>query len=138
MVPSYRVTLNDFKQHSNNMVWFGSTIFSTIKQSMIFSKCLIKSLLFVIAFEENTYKKFEVTLNHRVTSTNPNLLHFICSNHKEGWCAHFMFLNPIQDGGGEGGQKDPPTSFCPVTSTNVKIRPQNFLNFSFNSFDRLV
>ena len=80
---------------------------------MIFSKCLIKSLLLVIAFEENTYKKLEVTLNHRVTSTNPNLLHLICSNHKEGWCAHFMFLNPIQDGGGGGGAKGPTYQFLP-------------------------
>ena len=36
------------------------------------------------------------------------------------------------------GQKSPPTSFSPVTSTNVGIRPQNFLAFSFNPFDRLV
>ena len=36
-------------------------------------------------------------------------------------------------------QKDsPPTSFSPVTSTNVEIRPQNFLTFSFNPFARLV
>ena len=45
-------------------------------------------------------------------------------------------LNPIQDGG--GGQKGPFTSFSPVTFTNVGIRPQNFLTFSFNPFDRLV
>ena len=32
------------------MVWFGSKIFSTNKESMILSKCLIKSLLFVITF----------------------------------------------------------------------------------------
>ena len=41
-------------------------------------------------------------------------------------------------GGGEGGQKDSPTSFSPVTSTNVGISPWNFLNFSFNSFATLV
>ena len=35
------------------------------------------------------------------------------------------------------GQKAPPISFSPVTSTNVKL-PQNFLTFSFNPFDRLV
>ena len=40
-------------------------------------------------------------------------------------------LNPIQDG---EGQKAPPTSFSPVTSTNVRISPQNFLTFSFNPF----
>ena len=36
------------------------------------------------------------------------------------------------------GQKDPPTNFCPVTSTNVGISPKNFLTFSYNPFDRLV
>ena len=48
-------------------------------------------------------------------------------------------VNPIQDGGGGGGAKRPtPTSFSPVTSTNVGTSPQNSLNFSFNPFDRLV
>ena len=50
-------------------------------------------------------------------------------------------LNPIQDGGVGGGgdcQKGPPTSFSPVSSTNVGISPQDFLTFSFNPFDRLV
>ena len=49
-------------------------------------------------------------------------------------------FNPIKDGGGEGGGKKPPspTSFSPVTSTNVGISPKNFLTFSFNLFDRLV
>ena len=38
-------------------------------------------------------------------------------------------INPIQD----GGQKaPPPTSFSPVTSTNVGISSQNLLTFSFN------
>ena len=32
------------------------------------------------------------------------------------------YINPIQDGVG-GGKKDPPTSFSPVTSTNVGIGP---------------
>ena len=32
----------------------------------------------------------------------------------------------------------PPTSFSPVTSTNVRFGPQNFLNFSFNPFATLV
>ena len=31
---------------------------------------------------------------------------------------------------GGGGKKAPPTSFSPVTSTNVRISPQNFLTFS--------
>ena len=36
------------------------------------------------------------------------------------------------------GKKDPPTSFSPATSTNVGLRLQNFLTFSFNPFSRLV
>ena len=36
---------------------------------------------------------------------------------------------------GGGGQKGSPTSFSPVTSTNVGISPQNFLTFSFNPLD---
>ena len=36
-----------------------------------------------------------------------------------------------------GGKYSPPTSFSPVTSINVKIRPQTFLTFSFNPFDKL-
>ena len=43
-------------------------------------------------------------------------------------------INPIQD----GGQKDPPTSFPPVTSTNVGISQQNFVAFSFNPFATMV
>ena len=39
--------------------------------------------------------------------------------------------------GGEG-KKAPPTSFSPVTSTNVRFGPQNFLTFSFNPFVTLV
>ena len=43
----------------------------------------------------------------------------------------------------ERGAKGPPppshpTTFSPVTSTNVGIRPKNFLTSSFNPFDRLV
>ena len=33
-----------------------------------------------------------------------------------------------------GEQRVPPTSFSPVTSTNVRISPKNFLTFSFNPF----
>ena len=35
-------------------------------------------------------------------------------------------------------QKVTPTSFSPVTSTNVGISPQNFLTFSSNPFAILV
>ena len=37
-----------------------------------------------------------------------------------------------------GGAKSSPTSFFPVTFTNVGISPQNFLTFSFNPFATLV
>ena len=48
-------------------------------------------------------------------------------------------INPIQQGGGEGRAKSLlPTSFFPVTSTNVGISPKIFLTFSFNSFATLV
>ena len=39
---------------------------------------------------------------------------------------------------GGGGAKRSPTSFSPVTSTNVGISPQNSLTFSFNTFATLV
>ena len=32
------------------------------------------------------------------------------------------------------GKKAPPTNFFPITSTNIRISPQTFLNFSFNPF----
>ena len=51
---------------------------------------------------------------------------------------HFKYFNPIQDERDGGGAKGPPTSFSPVTSTNVGTRPQNFLTFSFDPFDKLV
>ena len=47
-------------------------------------------------------------------------------------------FNPIQDGCGRGGKKPPPTRFSPVTSTNVRISPQNLLTFNLDPFDRLV
>ena len=39
---------------------------------------------------------------------------------------------------GGRGQKSPHTSFSPVTSTNVRFGPQNFLTFNFNPFATLV
>ena len=54
----------------------------------------------------------------------------------------WKYLNPIQDSGwGEGvGQKvlPLPTSFSPVTSTNVGTSSQNFLTFTFNPFATLL
>ena len=49
----------------------------------------------------------------------------------------YFWVNPIQDRGGRG-HKGPHTSFFPVTSTNVRVSPQNFLTFSFNPFATLV
>ena len=40
---------------------------------------------------------------------------------------------------GEGeGAKRPPTSFSPITSTNIGTNSQNFLTFSFDPFATLV
>ena len=39
---------------------------------------------------------------------------------------------------GGRGKKVPPTSFSPVTSTNVRCGPQNFLTFSSNPFATLA
>ena len=47
-------------------------------------------------------------------------------------------FNPIQDGGRGGKGGGPPTSFSPLTSTNIGFGPQNFLTFSFNPFTTLV
>ena len=40
--------------------------------------------------------------------------------------------------GAGGGKKAPPTSFSPVTSTNLGFGPKNFLTFSFDPFATLV
>ena len=47
-------------------------------------------------------------------------------------------LTLFRIGGGKGGQKGTPTSFSPATSTNVGIRLQNILTFSFKPFTTLV
>ena len=44
----------------------------------------------------------------------------------------------MERGQGEGAAKRPPTSFSPVTSTNVGFGPQNVLTFSYNPFSKLV
>ena len=55
-------------------------------------------------------------------------------------CANiYSVFNLIQDRGGGGmGGGGQTIGFYPVTSTNARISPQNFLTFSFNPFDRLV
>ena len=63
----------------------GSTIFSTNKESMMLSKCLINSLRLVITFEKNAYKKsFEVTQSHGVNSNKSKSTSLICFIHQEG------------------------------------------------------
>ena len=47
-------------------------------------------------------------------------------------------LTLFRMGGGEGEQKDPPTSFFAVISSNVGISSPNFPTFSFNPFATLV
>ena len=57
----------------------------------------------------------------------------ICANNSK------VPINPVQDRGWSGGgQKDPPTNFFLVTSTNVGTSPKNFLTFTFNPFATLV
>ena len=72
------------------------------------------------------------------TATNHNLLLFLTPFFKIIWFLilhHLKNLNPIHDG---GGSKRSPSSFPPVTSTNVGISPQNFLTFSFYPFTTLL
>ena len=47
-------------------------------------------------------------------------------------------VNPIQDGGGAQKEKAPPTSFSPVTSTNIRISLKNFRSFNFNPLATLA
>ena len=49
---------------------------------------------------------------------------------------HKILLNPIPDG--RGGAKTLPTSFSPVTSTNVGIDRKNFLTLGFDPSSTLV
>ena len=52
---------------------------------------------------------------------------YICKEEFEDKHANgktYCEANPIQDG--EGGQKGPPTSFSPITSTSVGISPKTF------------
>ena len=66
-------------------------------------------------------------MSERKISHKINLFDIITTIYK------IEILNPIQN----GGQKSPRTSFFPVTSTNVGLRSQNFLTFSFSPFATL-
>ena len=50
---------------------------------------------------------------------------------KQRFLSKFSFFT-MDSLGEEGGQKALPTSFSPVTSTNVEIIQQNFVTFGFN------
>ena len=54
------------------------------------------------------------------------------------WTNNLQFLRGASTTLTLWGQKAPPTSFSPATSTNVGISPQNFLTFIFNRFATLV
>ena len=56
------------------------------------------------------------------------------SNFHKKWTGYRICINPNQDEGVGGEHKGAPTSFSPVTSTNVEISPKKFLTFSFNPF----
>ena len=62
----------------------------------------------------------------------PNILYDSFVNLIADYNQKFSF-NPINV-----GKKPPLPAFLPVTSRNVGIGDENFLNFSFNTFDRLV
>ena len=47
-------------------------------------------------------------------------------------------LTLFRMGGGLKRPRPPPSSFSPVTSTNVGISSKNFLTFSFNTLSTLV
>ena len=49
-----------------------------------------------------------------------------------------MYPYPIQDEGEGWGLKSHPTSFSPITFTNVRISLQNSLTFSFITFPTLM
>ena len=72
------------------------------------------------------------------------LLHLIYRSyflHQASLCSTifvFWSLTLFRMGRGRGGKRASPTSFSPVTSTNVGFGPQNFLTFSFNPFATLV
>ena len=90
------------------------------------------------------YKQFITNLNNYLKDDLPNALSYIRVSLASIKKRHLKqiadqingFLNPIQDG--DKGEKGPPTSFSPVTFTNIGFGPKNFLTFSFNLFATLV
>ena len=72
--------------------------------------------------------KFSKSQKFRLNSREKRL-----SRMKICFSGKFYLFNTIH-----GAKKPPPTSFSPVTSTNVGNSPQNFLSFNLNSFAKLV
>ena len=85
-----------------------------------------KELERAIEFYSKTYVNITIIGDFNAEISEFNLASF---------CTIYNF-NPIQGGGkGErGGQKDSPFS----NSANLRVIPQNFLTFSFNTFTTLV
>ena len=97
-------------------------------------------LLITVTTQVTTYVTWYLSLNKGNFGLNgekrgslPEV--FCTTNYKP--CTWICSFNPIQNKGGDGGKRTP-TSFSTVTSTNVGISPQNFLNFSFHAFATLV
>ena len=88
------------------------------------------TILFIIFgnFEIFYYKYNLQQVKRNIISTVTNIVYdFPCE-----------FLNNLTLFRTGNGQKGHPNSFSPVTSTKVRISPQNFQTFSFNPFATLV
>ena len=91
---------------------------------MIFTKPHLKfPSVYLMSFSDKNTNITEKNVSNAL-SNNLNWLH-----------AKKLSLNPTQNGG--KGQKGPPTSFSPVTSTNLGISSQNFPTFSFKPLPHL-
>ena len=71
-----------------------------------------------------------------VYTTNQSFIIWLSFNHKEFNSTCLILFRMA--GGGGGGQKSPTTSFSSITSTNVGMRGQKCLTFSFKFFATLV
>ena len=97
-------------------------------------RILMKKYYTLKFFLVNILHLHSFTLEADLLATPPIII-IIKITYIFNWRNNKQFLTLFRMGGGE---KAPPTSFSPVTSTNVRLRPQNFLTFSFGTFDRLV
>ena len=98
---------------------------------IIFDKTRIAGILMTI---------FEAGINPLViVGTNHTLKHVVVTMtlHVNIMILQKKSFDPIQDRGG-GVQKGPPTSFSPVTSTNVGISSQNFGDVINRNYDVII